>query len=143
MSDSKRATATKSLYHEIDLERFEPREGATRIRDMGCDNWENSVSVILSPQRDCQHSELVHEVVAPLEARLGALEWSAWSHRDLPAHPHVHLIIRDPRSDPSSQRQFDALEARIQDAAVRAYGAIRKRQREYARTRDQGRGHER
>ena len=53
VSDSKRATATKSLYHELDLATFEERQNVHRIRDIGMDDWEHKVSIILSPQRDC------------------------------------------------------------------------------------------
>jgi hypothetical protein len=45
----------------------------------------------------------------------------------------VHVVVRDPRADPTDKRQFVRLEAKIQRAAEYAYAGIRERQREYAR----------
>ena len=95
------------------------------------------------PSHDCRHAEVVRKFIELLEGRLGEpLQYAAFSHHDAGTAP-CHVTIRDPRSDPTSQRAFDRLEANVQDAAVRAYAVIRAGQREYARTRDQGRGHER
>lgn len=136
----KRATATKSLYHELDLDRFEEREHVLRIQDPGVDTWEDKVSIILSPERDCHHGELVQRVVAHLEARLGQkIEWAAWSHRDV-GSPHAHLIIKDPRRDPTSRREFDRIDAAVQEAARVAYSFVRARQMHYARTHGRGQG---
>jgi hypothetical protein len=69
VADGKRAPAARSAYHEIGPD-LEPREDVYRIRDMGCDGWSDSLSVILSPSHDCRLPDLVHGVVDRLEERL-------------------------------------------------------------------------
>ena len=62
---------------------------------------------------------MVRKFIELLEGRLGEpLQYAAFSHHDA-GTAHCHVTIRDPRSDPTSQRAFDPLEANIQDAAVR------------------------
>jgi hypothetical protein len=128
IADGKRALAARSGYHGFDRDGFGGREGVYRVRDMGSDGWQESVSVTLSPSHDCRLGELVHDVVDRLEAKLGrSLEWSAWVHRDTD-NPHAHLVIRY-----DGGRQREQLHREIEPAAGDAYRQVRELQREYAR----------
>jgi type IV secretory pathway VirD2 relaxase len=78
-----------------------------------------------------------------LERQLGQqLEWSAWSHRDT-NHPHVHVVLKDPRRDVNDGEELAKLEAAIVRAAGQSYGEIRERQREWAKRQERERGLER
>jgi hypothetical protein len=132
VSSSSRARANRSEYHELGDD-FEPREGVHKVRDMGADNWEKSISAMLSPSHDCRLSDLLHDVVERLEQeRSETLQWAGWVHRDTD-HPHAHLVIR---TDGLSANQVKHLERAIFDAAPDAYAEIREMQREWTKERE-------
>jgi hypothetical protein len=135
VSGNKRASASRSLYDELDPETFERREGVHRIRDDGCDGWDDKLPIILSPSHDCHQGELAREFVERLEEQLGhSVQWSAWSHRDQ-QHPHVHVVVCDPR-EVRNDRSFAQLASAVERATAAAWQTVRDRQRGYAQERD-------
>jgi hypothetical protein len=141
VSFSDRAPAATRIYHELDLETLEKREGVHQIRDAPTESWDDRVAVLLAPDRDCKLTDLTYDTIDRLEQQRGErIEWAAYAHRDTDK-PHVHVIIKDPTNGTQVERQKFA--EQVQNAAAKSYELIRERQRAYAKAQDHDNGRSR